>query len=92
MEIHGSYKVPYHPIEGDPDKVFEVDWTPPFRRVYMIPELEKKLSVTFPPPTEFCKPGKHGCLRLPHVVFRHHHYTVILVLFQSLSSSWMICW
>lgn len=58
MEVHGSYKVPYHPIEGDLDKVFEVDWTPPFCRVRMIPELERKLNVTFPPPAEFCKPGK----------------------------------
>ena len=57
-EIHGSYKVPYHPVEGDAEKVFEVDWSPPFRRVYMIPELEKCLNVTFPPPTEFDKPGE----------------------------------
>ena len=57
MEIHGTYKVPYHPIDGDTEKVFDVDWSPPFRRVKMIPELEKKLNVTFPPATEFAKPG-----------------------------------
>ncbi len=57
-EITGSYKVTYHPVEDDPDKVFEVDWTPPFKRVYMIPELEKALNVKFPPPSDFAKPGK----------------------------------
>lgn len=55
-EITGGYKVTYHPVEDDPDKTFEVDWTPPFNRVYMIPELEKALKVTFPPPDEFGKP------------------------------------
>lgn len=63
-EIRGTYKVPYHPVEGDPDKVFEVDWTPPFRRVHMIPELEKQLNVTFPPASEFYKPGR-WFMRLP---------------------------
>lgn len=55
-EIHGSYVVPYHPVEGD-DKVFEVDWSAPFRRVSLVDELEKKLGITFPPATEFDKPG-----------------------------------
>ncbi len=56
-EITGGYKVPYHPVEDDPERVFEVDWTPPFRRVYMIPELEKALNVAFPPASDFAKPG-----------------------------------
>ena len=38
-------------------KVWEVDFTPPFRRVYMVQELERELSVSFPPPTEFGTPG-----------------------------------
>ena len=57
MEIHGTYKLTYHPIEGDSEKVFEVDFTPPFRRVSMITELEKQLDVTFPPATAFHTPG-----------------------------------
>ena len=61
MEIHGTYKLTYHPVEGDSEKVFEVDFTPPFRRVSMIPELEKQLSVTFPPATEFHTPGGLLC-------------------------------
>ena len=57
-EIHGSFKVQYHPVEDDPEKVLEVDFTPPFRRVHMVPELEKQLGVTFPPATEFHTPGE----------------------------------
>ena len=57
MEIHGTYKLTYHPVEGDGEKVLEVDFTPPFRRVKMIPELEKQLNVTVPPATEFHSPG-----------------------------------
>ena len=64
-EICGSYKFQYHPVEDDPDKVFEVDFTPPFKRVYMIPELEIKLGVKFPPPVDFYKPG----LRSPPYLF-----------------------
>ena len=61
MEIHGTYKLIYHPVEGDSEKVFEVDFTPPFRRVSMIPELEKQLNVTFPPATDFHTPGGLLC-------------------------------
>jgi lysyl-tRNA synthetase, class II len=45
--IHGSYKVKYHP-EGPYGKEFEIDFTPPFRRVSMISTLEKLLNVKFP--------------------------------------------
>jgi len=41
-----------------PSQVYEVDWSPPFRRVYMIPELEKQLGVKFPPPSEFHSSGR----------------------------------
>ena len=56
-EIHGTYKIQYHPVEDNPDKMWEVDFTPPFKRVGMISELEKQLGVTFPPATEFHTPG-----------------------------------
>ncbi|CAG2185505.1 unnamed protein product [Mytilus edulis] len=52
--LTGGYKVPYHP-EGPDGPVWEVDFTPPFRRIKMIPELESKLRVKFPNPTEFGK-------------------------------------
>lgn len=54
--LTGGYKVTYHP-EGPDGPAWEVDYTPPFRRVSMIPELEKILGVEFPPPTEFNTAG-----------------------------------
>ena len=59
-EIHGTHKLTYHPVEGDTEKVFEVDFSPPFRRVRMIPELEKQLNVTFPPAKDFHTPGEYS--------------------------------
>eukprot|EP01125_Pyxidicula_operculata_P022690 TRINITY_DN9504_c0_g1_i1.p1 TRINITY_DN9504_c0_g1~~TRINITY_DN9504_c0_g1_i1.p1 ORF type:complete len:731 (-),score=243.52 TRINITY_DN9504_c0_g1_i1:24-2216(-) len=49
LELTGGYKVRYH-IEGkeNPDKYYEIDFTPPYPRIPMIATLEKKLSITFP--------------------------------------------
>ena len=41
--IHGSYKIKVHPEEG---QEIEIDFTPPFRRMQMLPELEKELGVS----------------------------------------------
>lgn len=41
--IFGSYKFKVHPEE---DKEIEIDFTPPFRRMRMLPELEKELGVS----------------------------------------------
>ncbi|CAH0557472.1 unnamed protein product [Brassicogethes aeneus] len=49
--IHGTYKVKYHP-EGLEGEELEIDFTPPFRRIPMIPTLEKELNVKFPPASE----------------------------------------
>ena len=46
--ITGSYKVKYHPDENS-EEVWEADFTPPFRRFYMFPELEKILKVCMTP-------------------------------------------
>ena len=46
--ITGGYKVKYHP-QGSEGVEWEIDFTPPFRRVSMISELERLLKVTFPP-------------------------------------------
>jgi lysyl-tRNA synthetase class 2 len=43
-ELTGGYKVAYHP-EGPDGPVWDIDFTPPFRRICMIPELESKLGV-----------------------------------------------
>jgi len=50
MSIHGKYKIPYHPKddESDPDKVYEIDFTPPFRRIKMMEGLEEAMGVTLP--------------------------------------------
>ncbi|KAJ3300105.1 lysyl-tRNA synthetase [Borealophlyctis nickersoniae] len=51
--ITGGYKVKYHPTE---DQEWEIDFTPPFRRVPMIPELERVLKVKFPPADTLATP------------------------------------
>lgn len=49
--IHGTYKIKYHPDGPDGEEV-EIDFTPPFKRIRMIPALEEALNVKFPPATE----------------------------------------
>jgi lysyl-tRNA synthetase class 2 len=49
--ITGGYKVKYHP-QGVEGPEWEIDFSPPFRRVSMIPELERLLNVKFPPGPE----------------------------------------
>ncbi|XP_046843017.1 lysine--tRNA ligase-like isoform X2 [Xenia sp. Carnegie-2017] len=53
--ITGSYKITYHPNQTDTEKgeSYEVDFTPPFKRVSMITELEKILKVQLPSPEKF---------------------------------------
>ncbi|XP_067938324.1 lysine--tRNA ligase-like isoform X2 [Watersipora subatra] len=48
--ITGGYKVEYHEL-GPDQPPLSIDFTPPFKRVSMIEELEKKLEVKFPDPT-----------------------------------------
>ncbi|CAG5124790.1 unnamed protein product [Candidula unifasciata] len=50
-QLTGGYKITYHP-EGPEGQAYEVDFTPPFKRVSMIPTLEKETGVKFPPATE----------------------------------------
>lgn len=53
--IHGSYKIKYHP-EGPDGKEYEIDFTPPFKRISMLSSLEEILKVKFPAPTSFNTP------------------------------------
>ncbi|XP_044126504.1 lysine--tRNA ligase isoform X2 [Bufo gargarizans] len=46
--ITGAYKVTYHP-EGPEGPAQEIDFTPPFRRISMVHELEKVLGKKLPP-------------------------------------------
>ncbi|KAG1670226.1 Lysine--tRNA ligase [Nymphon striatum] len=53
--ITGGYKVIYHP-DGLENPPITIDFTPPFKRISMISELEKMLNVTFPPPKDLNTP------------------------------------
>lgn len=48
--IHGTYVVKYHPKDdpANPDKVYDIDFTPPFRRIKMMEGLEEALGQTLP--------------------------------------------
>ena len=65
-------------------QVFEVDFTPPFRRVSMIPELEKQLGVTFPSPTTFTSPGE-----IPH--YHLVHIGTCIYMVHRLHTSFNVC-
>ncbi|XP_072179703.1 lysine--tRNA ligase-like [Diadema setosum] len=54
--VTGSKKVIYHP-DGPEGEAMELDFTPPFRRISMIDELQKVLKVQFPPLEEFHTEG-----------------------------------
>ena len=49
--MFGSYKVKYHP-EGPEGPEWEVDFTPPFKRLRMFPDLEKALGEPLPKPDQ----------------------------------------
>merc|ERR1712209_43660 len=49
--IFGTYQVKYHP-EGPEGPEWTLDFTPPFRRLRMFPDLEKALGEKLPKPTE----------------------------------------
>ena len=51
----GSLQVKYHP-DGPEGPEHVIDFTPPFRRVSMIAELEKVLGVKFPPSSQLHTP------------------------------------
>ncbi|CAL1532306.1 unnamed protein product [Lymnaea stagnalis] len=53
-QLKGGYKITYHP-DGPDGEGFEIDFTPPFKRVSMIPALEEAMNVKFPPATELHK-------------------------------------
>lgn len=53
--LTGSYKITYHP-EGADGPALEIDFTPPFRRVRMLPGLEKALGTKLPDPEKIATP------------------------------------
>lgn len=52
--ITGSMKIKYHPQDEpeNPDKVYEIDFTPPYRRIPMMKGLEEALGIKMPSNTE----------------------------------------
>ncbi|CAH7686188.1 hypothetical protein BY996DRAFT_8523443 [Phakopsora pachyrhizi] len=50
---NGSYKIKYHPEGNQSDKVYELDFSRPWKRFNMIEELEKQLKVKFPTGEDF---------------------------------------
>ncbi|XP_060644010.2 lysine--tRNA ligase isoform X1 [Anolis sagrei] len=50
--ITGGYKVTYHP-EGPEGQAYEIDFTPPFRKISMVDELQRVLGVTLPAVDQF---------------------------------------
>lgn len=59
--IHGTYKIKYHPDGPDGDEV-EIDFTPPFKRIAMLPALEEVLKVKFPSADELSTEGANKFL------------------------------
>lgn len=53
--IYGTYEITYHP-EGAEGPEVKINFKPPFKKIKMIEELEKSLSVKLPPATEFDTP------------------------------------
>lgn len=49
--INGSHKIVYHPNGLDERPVYEMDFTPPFKRVELYSGLESVLNVKFPSPS-----------------------------------------
>ncbi|KAM7283204.1 lysine--tRNA ligase isoform X1 [Ixodes scapularis] len=59
--LTGSYKVTYHP-DGPDGEAVEIDFTPPFRRVRMLPDLEKALGTPLPSPENLSSPESTSLL------------------------------
>lgn len=47
--VTGGYKIKYHPDPENVEKVLDIDFSRPWKRVEIIPSLEKALDVKFPP-------------------------------------------
>lgn len=67
MSIHGTYKIPFHP-DGPNGPVVELDFTPPFKRLSLVEEIEKQAIVTLPRPLD--GPECIECLK--GLMAKHH--------------------
>lgn len=56
--IHGKHQIEFHPNGPGTEPVYNVDFTPPFRRVNMYEELGNVLGVKLPSPDQLDTEGK----------------------------------
>ncbi|OMH83923.1 Lysine-tRNA ligase, cytoplasmic [Zancudomyces culisetae] len=61
MDLFGTYKVPYH-MNGHDNEPVTLDFTPPFRRIDMIKDLESVLNTTLPDPSQLHTPEANTIL------------------------------
>ncbi|CAF3064686.1 unnamed protein product [Rotaria sp. Silwood2] len=54
--LFGTYKVTYH-LNGPDQAPIEIDFTPPFKRLNLMEDLEKAISEKFPPASELSTPA-----------------------------------
>ncbi|XP_054711588.1 lysine--tRNA ligase-like [Uloborus diversus] len=59
--LKGSYKIQYHP-DGPEGEAFEIDFTPPFKRVKMLPGLEAAMGEKLPEPKDLHLPESNKML------------------------------
>jgi len=55
--ITGGLKLTYHP-DGPESEGYEVDFTPPFKKLDLMKDLEKELGVKLPDPLQLDTPGQ----------------------------------
>ncbi|UJR15161.1 hypothetical protein I4U23_002124 [Adineta vaga] len=60
-QLFGTYKVTYH-LNGPDEAPVEIDFTPPFKRLDLIADLEKATGEKFPPATELSTPAANTFL------------------------------
>jgi lysyl-tRNA synthetase class 2 len=56
--LFGTYKIVYH-LNGPDQAPVEIDFTPPFKRLDLIGDLEKITGEKFPPATELTTPASN---------------------------------
>ncbi|XP_065218905.1 lysine--tRNA ligase-like [Planococcus citri] len=61
--IHGSYQVPYHVGSRLNNELVTIDFTPPFKKVRMLPALEEALNVKLPKAADLETPEANQFLK-----------------------------
>jgi lysyl-tRNA synthetase class 2 len=70
--LYGTTKVKYHPDgeAGEGCREWEIDFTPPFKRLKMLPALEEAMGEKLPPADELGTP--EGVKRLEELCDKHN--------------------